>query len=448
MDSLEIIEKLRPFPELLPVHWPAPAKPFFPPEKPPPAVVKEYEADDFIEQAFAQMFEDGRPSWAHANFDSPAKFLEDNIADHSTIISRIREYRDAIIDIEASRIRAGLAYALVVATANADFDLEIAKSENPNAIRTAASAKKEAIIQGVRDLQARHALSGGALNFNERRRRLEEQIKLDLRSAYDRVLAVIAGLLRLEVPPRLQRSLPFPTVEHRQYANFEGASFFDDWIRWNRLMLDYVEDIQNNQSIQQVSVSLGLKSHFVNVIHVGSAPEGARPHLGALHLREVDEVSILVPDLIQILKQRKKAEFIIKRHTVGWPFIGEIGSSLALRSIGLSASLNEDQRTKWRFGAVLLTPDGVRVSLPSIPLLADGPNWVSDPVFYNQDPRGKWKLELALDPLHDGGAGGEVHLDPNQWPLLDIQLHLRVAAMVPPIGTFDPEPDLGSWRFT
>jgi len=442
MSYREIIDRFSPFPDVLPINWPQPGiQP-----QPEPQVVREYEVDAFIENVFEQLYQ-GQPDWRRLSYSRPSRFVEDNIADHSILVSRIRECRDAIVDLEAARIRTGLAYSAAKANAQADLELELAKADDVERIRKAAEAKRKVSDDTVLALQSRHSLPGGALNFNERRRRLENQIKVDLAAAHDRALAVMAGLDQLNVPPRLQEDIEFPTQDRRRYAAFDGARFFDDWIGWNQRVLNYVEKLQNEQVLQQVSISLGLKSRFVNIVLSGLAPAEARPYLPSLAEREIDQTGVLVQDLVGALKRRETVRFLIRRHTVGWPFQGEIGSSLALRSIGLTASLAEDQRSKWRFAAILRTPDLTVVTLTNIPLLSEGPAWLSDPAFLNQDPRGKWTLELSLDPLHDVAAGSEVKLDPNQWPLLDLQLHLRVAVMMPSLGAWDPEPEFGPLRF-
>lgn len=446
MSYFDLIEKLRPFPDILPRNWPPlpgtiPGIPKLPSETSNAHVPADYTVDGFLEEAFQNMLDSWRPYW----FNASSQHLEDNVADHSSLLSRINDYRNAIVDLEASRIRAGLAYSAAMSAADADYELELARATDSAAVQEAAAGKRAKTKASIQDLQSRHSIPGGALNFNDRRTKLEEQLKLDMRSAYDRALSIQAGISRLNVPSKLAEDLPFPTADRRHYAQFPDARFFDDWLCWNRKILDYVERLQDSQEIRQVSFSVGLKSHYVDIVDAGMAPEDARPYDPDITKRQVTKVGIIVPDLIAKLKRRETVEVCIRRNTVGWPFVGEVGSSLALRSIALTATIQENQKAHWRFGANLRTPDGAVVTFATIPLLSDGPNWLTEASFYNHDPRGIWELQLTLNPLMDGDSTNDSRLDPTQWPLLDLQIHLRVAVM--PNYGWDEEPDLGRIRY-
>lgn len=424
-DRIALIKRLQPFPELFPDF-----------KEIPPEDVKEYSVDDFIDNAVGAHLEADEHRWVLVD----DRFIEDNAADHSSILARISDYRSAIIDLEATRIRAALGYSAALAGAQAEHDLELARYPGNQAVAAAAKTRLINVEASVEALRARHELAGSALNFTERRTRLEDQLKVDIAAAYDRGTAVLSAIKRFSMPSRWRPLPPLPKPGSPRRSSFQGARFFDDWLQWNRLLLEHVEYGQTVEKAVEGIMSLGNRSRYVGLEQRMDSSDPASAYPADISKRIVQKIDSVVP-LFKEQLNRGEISFTVRRHTAAWPFDYDVGSYVGLRALGLSVTLADDQQSKWRFGATLILPDGTPVFFQGVGPNAEGITWSNHSSLYNRATRGKWTLKLHPNPSHSAPLGTDTRLNLPEWPILDIQIYVRAAAWPPYPGGWDPEPE-------
>jgi hypothetical protein len=340
-------------------------------------------------------------------------YLDENLSDVSTMLSRILGFRREISAIESERVRAVLGYLAAEEQASADADIEKEKNtEQKKELDTAIDTKKEAIIRSIKLLEQRHGTTGSALNYAERILKLEEQMRMDVRSAYRRSKAIMKALDLFGY----RRWVEIPKNDVRSYASFEGARFLDDWCKWHRLIVQYIERQEAVETEIEFSLSLGMKfNRSVNGV--------------------VKQVA-LVEDLLGKIRRNEAIKFKIDPYKIGdytgIPKKAMRGSPPRVRAIGITVTMPPDAEGNWNFQ--------VGVGLPSEPLsessimiggvgsVRDGIRWVAPAAVKNRLVQGEWTVSFDEEPTVNGSVEDKRRLDRNLWPLWDVQLHLKVVS--------------------
>lgn len=369
-------------------------------------VTRDYSIDEVMEQETKKLEDAGD---GILGFD--VRFVEQNISDVAALLDRVFSLRREIIEIEAARIKAGLAYLYGLEAIDDELALELAKTSPGNKrIKDAAEAKAQHGRDAILALEERHGIDGGALNYTQHRAKLEARLKQELGEAYVRSRTVSLGMAWID--EMTLKFAPFPKVGEARYVSFDGARHLDDWLAWYRGTVIRLEKVQQQQIFVDATLSLGSAANYA-IMRDG--------------VRQVDQ-TVLVPNLRDLILKYQPIEIDFEFGQAGWPFPLELGSRCLLRGIGLTMAIADEHSKKWRYSALISMPNVTApVSVGVIPNFESGPEWLTDPIVYNQRVPGKWHISILPNPLRDADAGDRARLASAAWPFWDVQLYLRAA---------------------
>lgn len=343
---------------------------------------------------------------------------EELLPDVGQLLDRLLSLRREIMSIEGERVRTALSYAALLEQADWEYELKCAESTSA-AIEAAAAGRRRSLQNHVEILEARHADPRGPLNFLDRSARLRAEMRSVVRSAHYRSRALYAGAMKYSAAT-LNLTLPRPGKI--QYADFDQAAYLDDWCAWHRAFSRELESVAERFVSHEYVLSLG-KPWLNRWISTVAAPGGGN----ALH-EFSQRHEALQKDLLKTLREgtitinlAPAPGNLAMQETIDPLFFVH---ETWLRAFGISITLAAGQENLWKFGAaVSLSEVPSRITLANI-----GHNsvaWNDDRSIRNRSPNAVWKIRFLPNPFHGGGTTDEARLNPANWPILDVHLHLR-----------------------
>jgi hypothetical protein len=270
-------------------------------------------------------------------------------------------------------------------------------------------------------------MAGSPLNYTHRRTKLEAQMRSEVESLFCRARVINKGLEVFGYFDAARRLL-MPSTAERIYATFAGAGYVDDLCLWHRQVARDVEQIQAREATYEVTLSLGMDFN-----HVGHLRTGYRDYFYSDPTRR----GALVQNLLDQLRERARLSFSLRDQDQNFPYPGltpELSSALGafarIEAVAVTVTLPAEAKKDWRFHVKLVRDDHFdsEILLSNVGPLEDGPRWLSNRTLANRPLKGLWSMDFLPDPIVNGGAGDARRLDRTQWPIQDVQLHVRLTA--------------------
>jgi hypothetical protein len=258
-------------------------------------------------------------------------------------------------------------------------------------------------------LQDRHNVPGHALNYGDRRARLEAFLRQDISIAFQKLRCVAVGLNRiLQIPSGQGLTIPTPTAYR----------YLDQLVMFLRMAIDVAE----RGTLEEVE--------FEHVIPLVTGRQNKKPaSYFAPAPGEPSWRNALVGGRIEFILDDK--EFL-------QPAIGR----LRMKGIGLSLVCENpsDINARLRTTSAVVFPPSVENFFPGNPATNPRPPLIIEKInqfdptqtrleplspIYNVDPRGKWAIQLSTSILFVSDTEAHFRSDSN---IKDLRLHLKLAA--------------------
>lgn len=346
--------------------------------------------------------------------------FQSNINDVARLLDRLLTIRGEIWEIDAQRVNASIRYKYLISQVEAENQLTIvtADAANVDEIKLSCERKLAVAKSMVAELESRHGLNGGSLNFNDRLNKLRNLFCQDIESCHVRSAALVEGANKFynQVPSR-------PTPGQLEYVSFSGASHLDDWVAWHRELCRKVESFQKEESFHEIVIPIGTKFlHEYYDIELGPT----------VSLRTSPKASRMHDDLPSFIKQ-VHGDFFFSLEDESLPEPGKALRSVPsccgqglIQELAVKVSLLSaaEYQQGWTF-IIQVIPPGVEKpiclsSSPSSPQL----NWVSSPNITNRPCKGTWKMRILSASKDDVSNENQASLA--MLPIADIKLALRL----------------------
>lgn len=335
--------------------------------------------------------------------------IVNNLRDVGVLLDRLLGYRRELQAIQSEQIRSALSYISAVEIAEADRAVELAKAGGDAGIEAKLNAKLKAVKDSVQALEQRHALPGHSLNYVDRMDRLRSQMRSDIQSCFCRSRALEDGTSLLGYEVRL----PMPATGKLTYADAASARFVDDWVAWHRRISQALEIKQGAELIHEVSLSLGQSDYLT-----AWSP-------GPPRVLMAREVAPLVPNLLAAIQAYEDLRFELTDEIL----LLEKNAPTRLRAFAVSVVLADAADAKWlQFTSKIQLPGEQRpFQIPAHVRIGEL-RWVSGDGVQNRSVTGDWQLNLNRSPLRAADQANRERLLAGNWPIIDVQLHLRFSA--------------------
>lgn len=371
----------------------------------------EFEIDKNIDLIFSKTSPD---------FYVNAYQLEQNVADTRIILDKLLNYRREMYAIESERIRTALGYINIVSIARHDRDIEIEKlSEKTPSVISAISAKCATIEKYVEDMESRHSLNGGSLNFSQRREKLFELARRDIESLKPRLEAIQKFVSSVPILGR-DVKLPIPLPKERIYANFSGAGHLDDLVAWHQIISRRLESNMRRLPLHETSISLARDSIFYELGQGSNWPQAK-----LADIEELRRNGSVLCDLSSLEVAGRGEESLLSP----FPLTGG-HEYLRLHSFAISITTTLGAED-WIFDmAITQLQSPLSMADPQrIFIRATNSthqlNWIDEDTFRNRNVKSEWLFEIkSAQSLRDPRQSNHA-----EWPIEDVRIHFRYSAV-------------------
>jgi hypothetical protein len=329
-------------------------------------------------------------------------------------LDRASSIREAIIQLEADRLRTALSYAATLEQSQCEHELICAQFPG-DTVRSASNAKLQAVKNSITSLESRHSQTGGALNYVERLASLRSELMGILESAYCRSRALAAGYLRCYG----EADLLMPAIDaSRNFSTFPNARYLDEWRAWYRIISRAIELHGEREITHEFAISLG--SEWINEWAEGG---GDAPWQD----RKTRRPAIVANIVEAVRKGAINIDLNVRSPETGSQERIDPLSLLymkRLRGFGISISMPIDQERSWDFMAQITFGNGPTILLSG---LGREPVWATPRTIFNRFAHDNWTIRFLPNPQLYGRNDG-FRLSPQNWPIQDIYLHLRAVS--------------------